>query len=1021
MHKVKSNMPNKLGDPAGCHYLVTTLTFYYSTVTDLTLSRSVHATELEPCCPDPFLLSSSECRAIHYGQCSSLLKLPTFSIVPPNCSIDRKVQKPSVELKREENALRLPAEAANQISSSRSSSLDTDPCSSLDLLAANIEQNLKPFLNILSSCETTEWSDSGQDESIGSLATSLQYHLGNFIAAVRQQQISNDQSNEDQDAKSSAATESSDIRKKKVEFQTKGTSYKDRIYNHESSPVLKGGQTKHDWSSSISNAGTTQNYTNNLILERKDSQLDSRERNSERAVNKTSSRGLSDKKMSYLYSSEDSLAKQREVMRILNKNETVKNTLYNSTDTVDSELLDSLISLMNVSLVDLEDSPKKKNNHFQQGKTYLSSSKSVRSPETRTRIFASEDCNISSSDSKEPEKHGSNNQPLPPCRRKLNFGNDGTSENCIFSKVPNNVTGLSGKQSIENGELGVFPDENFSRVEWSIPSFHRRDSLALVQPSVTDTKRTHASPRQMQTSGTADNQQLVSVTKSSVAERVLAFEKCPDWSVERSSNLKEVYRKTAKEKDFLPPLAKKAKYSSRSALLENSVTQFVKKPSQIPKFYHPNGQLSSSENFEATIERIQNAFAVSKGKVTYETFHVATKACPVPLYWKMPLYLAVGTDKLNYITTNRFLEFWKRMANVYHDEPSRFVYILSKGQRTFLLPEDFRPMIQDIVDTHPGLTFLKDSKEFHSRYVDTVISRIFYDVNRSWSGKITALELRKSNFLQAVAELEDDDDINQMTDYFSYEHFYVIYCKFWKIDTDHDLLIDRRDLRHHNNGDISTRMIDRIFSGAVSREMLKTAHMRYTDFVWFLLAEEDKRHPRSIEYWFRCMDLNGDGFLSMYELEYFYDEQVRRMEASGIEVLPFKDCLCQMLDMVRPKIPEKISLSDLKHCKLTTLFFDTFFNLGKYLEHEHRDPFASAKVGDSQTPEISDWCRYAEEEYNRLISEENYGYSDRYQGSGQYYCAENAAFAKPEFASKVYSKSSERDDDDDYADSDADY
>lgn len=42
------------------------------------------------------------------------------------------------------------------------------------------------------------------------------------------------------------------------------------------------------------------------------------------------------------------------------------------------------------------------------------------------------------------------------------------------------------------------------------------------------------------------------------------------------------------------------------------------------------------------------------------------------------------------------------------------------------------------------------------------------------------------------------------------------------------------------------------------------------------------------------MDLDGDGYLSMYELEYFYEDQLQRMEALGIETLPFTDCLCQV-------------------------------------------------------------------------------------------------------------------------------
>ncbi len=50
------------------------------------------------------------------------------------------------------------------------------------------------------------------------------------------------------------------------------------------------------------------------------------------------------------------------------------------------------------------------------------------------------------------------------------------------------------------------------------------------------------------------------------------------------------------------------------------------------------------------------------------------------------------------------------------------------------------------------------------------------------------------------------------------------------------------------------------------------------------------------------MDLDGDGFLSMYELEYFYEEQLQRMEQLGIETLPFEDCLCQV--RLREELPD---------------------------------------------------------------------------------------------------------------------
>ncbi|GBP18567.1 hypothetical protein EVAR_13028_1 [Eumeta japonica] len=361
------------------------------------------------------------------------------------------------------------------------------------------------------------------------------------------------------------------------------------------------------------------------------------------------------------------------------------------------------------------------------------------------------------------------------------------------------------------------------------------------------------------------------------------------------------------------------------------------------------------------------------GRVPRESFKHIVKACECPLYWKMPLFLATQQSLHAPVDGHKFIDFWREMSSQCHDQASRFVYILTRGKNSTLAPEDFVPLVQDVVDTHPGLSFLKEATEFHSRYVHTVIARIFYCVNRSWSGRITIPELRRSNLLQVIQLLEDEEDINQVTQYFSYEHFYVIYCKFWELDRDHDLFIDKHDLARHNDHALSSRMIERVLSGCVTRGNQNRLtpdgepRMSYTEFVWFLLAEEDKTHPTAIEYWFRCMDLDGDGYLSMFELEYFYEEQMQRMEAIGIETLPFIDCLCQMLDMVRPAVEGKIALSDLKKCKLTPIFFDTFFNLEKYLDHEQRDPFATQRDSDS---EMSEWDRFAAEEYELLVAEE---------------------------------------------------
>ncbi|CAI9740312.1 serine/threonine-protein phosphatase 2A regulatory subunit B subunit beta-like isoform X3 [Octopus vulgaris] len=421
--------------------------------------------------------------------------------------------------------------------------------------------------------------------------------------------------------------------------------------------------------------------------------------------------------------------------------------------------------------------------------------------------------------------------------------------------------------------------------------------------------------------------------------------------------------------------------------------QHPSKPSQvpntvimsIPQFYFPTGRPMPVEEVEAVLQNVAAVFAKAEGgKIYKNNMAVIVKALNFPLYWKSMLFRCAGGEKLGYVTFSMFSSMWRKICQTCHDDASKFVRLLAKPGCKYLVVEDFVYFVQDVVDTHPGLSFLQEAKEFHSRYVHTVISRIFFCVNRSWSGKITPNELRRSHFLQTLLLLEEEDDINQITDYFSYEHFYVIYCKFWELDQDHDLYIDRSDLARHNDHAMSSRIVDRIFSGAVTRgEAQKEGKMSYPEFVWFLIAEEDKRHPTSIEYWFRCMDIDGDGVLSIYEMEYFYEEQMHKMEALGIEKLQFEDCLCQMLDLVCPEVPEKITLHDLKSCKMSDVFYDTFFNLDKFLDHEQRDPFTNLRDPETDGPEMTDWEKYAAEEYENLLAEvgvnEDINYEDDFE------------------------------------------
>ena len=51
-----------------------------------------------------------------------------------------------------------------------------------------------------------------------------------------------------------------------------------------------------------------------------------------------------------------------------------------------------------------------------------------------------------------------------------------------------------------------------------------------------------------------------------------------------------------------------------------------------------------------------------------------------------------------------------------------------------------------------------------------------------------------------------------------------------------------------------------------------------------------------IEYWFHVLDQDGDGLISMFDLETFYSEQVKLLTRENIEAVAFHNKLTEILD-----------------------------------------------------------------------------------------------------------------------------
>lgn len=396
----------------------------------------------------------------------------------------------------------------------------------------------------------------------------------------------------------------------------------------------------------------------------------------------------------------------------------------------------------------------------------------------------------------------------------------------------------------------------------------------------------------------------------------------------------------------------------------------------IPAFYAPKGsgghrvvrraghgcgplrtvQQYIDDSYETKRAEIEEFFSVYPGGVPLKKFvHATKRLMGLPSFFNAPLVRRINKlcgdateleGVLPKVKLAAFEAYWRQEIEPY-DRVERFFRVIKQPEVEFILKDDFVPFLQELLHFHPGLDFLESHQEFQRKYALTVIVRIFFHVNKNGTGRLTIKEVYKSNLFNAFMHVDEENDINRVREYFSYEHFYVLYCRFFELDTDKDTKLSSDDLSRYSEHALSETIVERIFLSGTrvfldGRVGFRRSGMSYPDFVYFMLAEEEKACESSIRYWFSCCDLDGDGTLSPAELNSFYQVQLQRAIKLGHEPIAFEDVLCQLIDMIDPVDDQSITLQDLlRPTKIASsgILFDVLFNIQKFLAFETRDPF----------------------------------------------------------------------------------
>ncbi|MBA0599999.1 hypothetical protein Gorai_006198, partial [Gossypium raimondii] len=182
----------------------------------------------------------------------------------------------------------------------------------------------------------------------------------------------------------------------------------------------------------------------------------------------------------------------------------------------------------------------------------------------------------------------------------------------------------------------------------------------------------------------------------------------------------------------------------------------------IPQFYFKNGRPPPNELKELCLFAIDKHFYGHLGLQIHEFKAVTKEICKLPSFFSTALFRKIDINNRGIVTGDQFVNYWIGGNMLTVDLATQIYTILKQPDCRYLTQDDFRPLLHELLASHPGLEFLQSTPEFQERYAETVIYRIFYYINRSETGRLTLRELKRGNLIAAMQHVDEEEDINKV-------------------------------------------------------------------------------------------------------------------------------------------------------------------------------------------------------------------------------------------------------------------
>ncbi len=354
-------------------------------------------------------------------------------------------------------------------------------------------------------------------------------------------------------------------------------------------------------------------------------------------------------------------------------------------------------------------------------------------------------------------------------------------------------------------------------------------------------------------------------------------------------------------------------------------------------------------------------------KMTYDQFVAIRNRVPnkAQKYFTAKKFFQFIPDENFAINTEDFLRYLQRSIDVESTILNLHSYAQASGNSDsgFITESELEYFILETTPKIPALRHMHDT--FRPFYVFLASRRFFFFLDQRRTRQISIKKVGTSSvmeellLLQRISQYQEDqvspsmDIADQIeSNWFSANNALRVYRLYLDLDEDRNGMLNQEELLNFRGGNDSVQLtkatVSRIFEEDLVYQSTPDSapEMDYKAFLDLVLAFEHRDSPESFAYFWRLLDMDHTGELTIIAINHFYRSVSEVLSQSGLDVPLEDDVIREIYDMVGLPQNETITLKILEKSGQGAVIAAMLLDANGFWQYDNRESLVQSSNED---------------------------------------------------------------------------